>query len=73
MVDPSKRRQTKPQNKPWQQAPKVKTDLHASRADAGADRRPRKPGLPEGRGLSRAGDTAKDDDLIHPKDRRQVR
>jgi len=73
MVDPSKRRQTKPQNKPWDEMPKIKTDLHASRADAGADNRARKPSTPEERGLSKAGDTAKDDDLIHPKDRRQVR
>jgi len=73
MVDPSKRRQTTPQNKPGAQMPRVKPDLHASRADAGAEQRARKPRSPKGRGLSKAGDTGKDDDLIHPKDRRQVR
>lgn len=73
MTTPSKRRQAKPQNKPWQQMPKVKTRLHASRADAGATGPARKPGPPQGRALSKAGDTAKTDDLIHPKNRRQVR
>lgn len=61
------------QNKPQDHAPKVKADLHASRADAGADPVARKPAPPQGRGVSNAGDTAKDDDLIHPIDRKQVR
>lgn len=61
------------QNKPWDHMPKVKTDLNASRADAGADPAARKPAPSQGRGVSNAGDTAKDDDLIHPIDRKQVR
>jgi hypothetical protein len=63
----------KVQNKPWDQTAATQPDLFKSRADAGADSVPVQPKLPEGRGFSDHGDTYKDDDLVHPKDRRQVR
>ncbi len=63
----------KTQNKPWDQVEATRPDLFKSRADAGADSVPTQPKLPEGRGFSDHGDTYKDDDAIHPKDRRQVR
>jgi hypothetical protein len=62
----------KVQNKHLGQAQSTDTDLFKSRTDAGADSVPTQPKLPEGRGFS-DGDTYKDDDAIHPKDRRQVR
>jgi hypothetical protein len=72
MTDPSSRRQKHPQNKPGDQTAKVKPDTFASRADSGADSVPTKPQA-RARSVNDMGDTYKDDDAIHPKDRRQVR
>jgi hypothetical protein len=63
----------KVQNKQFGQAERPQPDMFKSRADAGADSVPLQPKEPEGRGFSDHGDTYKDDDAVHPKDRRQVR
>ncbi len=63
----------KVQNKRPDQEQRAQPDLFKSRADAGADSVSLQPKLPEGRGFSDHGDTYKDDDAIHQKDRRQVR
>jgi hypothetical protein len=63
---------TRIQRKSMEKVPGARTDAFAGHTGAGGNHRPSHQSA-EGRGYSNAGHTAKDDDLIKPKNRRQVR
>ena len=61
------------QNRPFGDAREFEVDDERSRADAGATRGKQHAAPAPNRSESNSGDTAADDDLIHPIDRKQVR
>jgi hypothetical protein len=63
---------TRVQHKSMEKVAGTRTDAFAGHTGTGGSHRPSHQSA-EGRGYSNAGHTAKDDDLIKPKNRRQVR
>jgi hypothetical protein len=61
------------QDKPYAEAQPFTVEHERSRADAGATRGQQHAGEAPNRSASDVGHTAKDTDLIHPRDRKQVR
>jgi hypothetical protein len=61
------------QNKPYGDAKSFEVDNERSRADAGAARGKQHAAPGANRSKGSVGDTAEDDDLLHPIDRKQVR
>jgi hypothetical protein len=61
------------QNKPWGEAGPFDSDSERGHAEVAATRGKQHAAPAADRSRSNAGDTAADTDLIHPRDRRQVR
>ena len=61
------------QNKPWGEAESFDTDVARGHAETGATRGPQHAAPAPDRSESNTGDTAADGDVVHPRERRQVR